>query len=81
LTIHLFREGGWVEHHAQRIWHVTSNFLAMNFIRRMLFKRKAQGLKITKVDNSWVVMRGYSIIYIGSREMCESFVTQQSLAV
>lgn len=46
----------------------------MKFITNLFSRRNAQNLKITKLNDDWVVMRDYSIIYVGSKELCKAYV-------
>lgn len=46
----------------------------MNFLRQLIFKSNTRKFKITKVNGDWVVMRDYSIIYVGSKELCKAYM-------
>ncbi len=45
---------------------------------RLFAKRDKHQLRIQKAEsgNDWVVKRGYSILYIGTKEKCKTFMKQ-----
>ena len=45
---------------------------------RLFAKRDKNQLRIqrSKTGDDWVVKKGYSILYIGTREKCQTFVKQ-----
>lgn len=47
----------------------------MNFLSQIFSKNSKNGFKIAKVNEDWVVMRDYSIVYVGSKKMCQSYIT------
>ncbi|MEM6642632.1 MAG: hypothetical protein AAF616_06605 [Bacteroidota bacterium] len=41
------------------------------------FKKKNDGIKLAKSESGdWMVKKGFSILYIGTREKCELFMKQ-----
>ncbi len=41
------------------------------------FKKDINALKLAKSDTGdWMVKKGFSILYIGSKEKCERFMSQ-----
>lgn len=45
---------------------------------RLFAKRDKSQLRILKSEtgNDWVVKKGFSILYIGTKEKCQTFVSQ-----
>ena len=44
------------------------------------FKKKQDALKLSKTNTGdWMVKRGFSILYIGSKEKCEIFMRSSQL--
>lgn len=37
-------------------------------------------LKFEKAENTWYVMQGHRILYIGEKQMCESYMKNFSLS-
>lgn len=45
------------------------------------FKKSGDSVKLKKSDSGdWMVQKGFSILYIGTKEKCETFI-KQTLAV
>ena len=48
---------------------------------KLFGKRDKNQIKLTKSDSGdWMVQKGYSILYIGSKEKCETFIKQAQTA-
>lgn len=43
-----------------------------------LFAKKASGLKLqkSKINENWMVKKGYRTLYIGTKEKCETYLNQ-----
>lgn len=53
----------------------------MNFFRLFAKKENDNRIRLTKSKTGdWMVKRGFSILYIGSREKCKTFM-EQTLSV
>lgn len=48
----------------------------MNILNVFTRKQDKNGIKLTKSEtgDDWMVKRGYSILYIGSKEKCMTFM-------
>ena len=48
---------------------------------KLFGKKDKNQIKLTKSDTGdWMVQKGYSILYIGSKEKCETFMKQAQTA-
>lgn len=43
-------------------------------------KTSSDGLKLTKAGSEWVVRNTYGVLYMGSREMCQTFMRNYATA-
>jgi len=54
----------------------------MTLLRLFSNKMTEDKLKLTKSDfgDEWMVKRGHSILYVGTKEKCKLFMSQSQLA-
>ncbi|GEM_PF-4586084 len=51
---------------------------AMNLLNSLFSKKNAQGLKISKMNEDWVVLKEFDIVYMGSKSNCENYLDQMA---
>jgi len=51
-------------------------------LRSILFSKKKSPFKLVRTDdNRWMVTKKFSILYMGSKEMCEKYIQNQMKTV
>ncbi len=53
----------------------------MNLFSQLFPKSSIRGFKLLKMDDHWVVMYDYSIVYAGSKERCKAYMASLPVAV
>lgn len=51
----------------------------MSLLKKIFSKQDKDALRLQKSDagdNEWVVKKGFSILYIGTKEKCQIFMSQ-----